>query len=362
MGQEKWRYQEQSKNESADNFLKTVKFEHPTWIPAIIALMPATWKRYGQDLEKIILDHPRIFPDYQKGINDFGRVTTDQPTYRKGRFTDSFGCVWENTAEGLAGLVVEYPLEDWRGFESYRLPHPLTQGEQGISPDWDKIKRDFDVAKREGRLAWGGVPHGFFYMRLYYLRGFENLMLDIAAEEPRLRKLEEMLLEYNIELVNKYLDLGVEIMSIGEDLGNQAALPMSPAHFRQYIKPYYRKIFRACKEAGVLVYEHSDGHILEIIDDLIECGVDILNPQIRANTLKGLTEFRGKVCISLDLDRQLFPFATPVQIRDHIKEAIDTLYLPQGGLMISAECEPDVPLANIEAICDTLEEYTGPWA
>jgi hypothetical protein len=98
----------------AGNFLKTVEFEHPAWIPAIIALMPATWKRYGQDLEKIVLGHPGIFPDYQKGINDFGQVSTDWPTYRKGRFTDSFGCVWENAAGGLAGLVMEYPLEDWR--------------------------------------------------------------------------------------------------------------------------------------------------------------------------------------------------------------------------------------------------------
>jgi len=84
----------------------------------------------------------------------------------------------------------------------------------------------------------------------------------------------------------------------------------------------------------------------------------IVNPQIRANGLDRLAqECKGKVCVNLDLDRQLFPFATPDEIDAHVREAAQALGSDQGGLMLHAECEPDVPLENIRAVCDALERY-----
>jgi hypothetical protein len=66
---------------------------------------------------------------------------------------------------------------------------------------------------------------------------------------------------------------------------------------------------------------------------------------------------KGKVCVDLDLDRQLFPFATPQQVDDHIKECVTELGSPEGGLWLKAECGPDVPLENIEAVCTAMERY-----
>jgi uroporphyrinogen decarboxylase len=194
------------------------------------------------------------------------------------------------------------------------------------------------------------------YMQLFYLRGFENLMMDLATGEPQLVDLIRMVEDYNTVVVRKYLDLGAEYVHFGDDLGMQTALPMSPAMWRKFIKPSYGRMFRPCREAGVPIYLHTDGHILEIIPDLIEVGVRVLNPQIRANGLEGLQEMaKGKVAIDQDLDRQLFPFATPSQIEDHIGEVFEGLYMPEGGLMLFAECEPDVPLENIDLICTALE-------
>jgi uroporphyrinogen decarboxylase len=139
-------------------------------------------------------------------------------------------------------------------------------------------------------------------------------------------------------------------------------VPISPASWRRYIKPAYQAIVAPCKEVGIPFYLHSDGHILEIIPDLVECGVTAINPQIRANGLEGLKKVaKGKVCINLDLDRQLFPFASKAEIQEHIRTAVEALNSPRGGLMLTAECEPDVPLENIRAICETLEEVgAGP--
>ena len=103
---------------------------------------------------------------------------------------------------------------------------------------------------------------------------------------------------------------------------------------------------------------HTDGMIYEIIPDLKECGVDMINPQFRANGLDNLERVcKGKIAVDLDLDRQLFPFATPSQIDDHVREAVEALYLPQGGLALKAEIGYEVPLENVAAIFDSLRKY-----
>lgn len=348
-----------SKKERVENYIKTVEFKNPRWVPCRVGIMPATWRKYREELEEIILSHPKIFPDYKRGCVDFDSIK--DPGYRLGGFTDSWGCVWDNVAEGLEGIVVRSPLERWEDLDSYTPPDPITQGERGSPIDWENIERYYASLEENEGLPGGGLPHGFMYMRLYYLRGFENFMIDIATDDPRLERLISMVLEYNIKYINKLIEIGAKMMYFGDDLGTQKSLAIHPEKWRKYLKPCYKKMFSLCKDKNIYVYFHSDGHILEIADDLIECGIDIINLQSRANTFDGIkNRFKGKVCIEVDLDRQLFPFATTKEIREHIKEAIEKLYSDKGGLMLYAECEPDVPLENIEAICSTLEEVGGP--
>jgi hypothetical protein len=349
----------QGRNKSTVNFLKTIYFDYPEWTPCEVKLMPATWMKYREELEELVLEHPRLFPGYQKGSRDFDHV--DGLMYELGRHTDCWGCVWENVERGMTGIPITCPLEDWADFDDYVPPDPLKDDLFGPR-DWRQVGRSLDDAKAQGDLAAAKpLPHGFLYMRLFYLRGFESFMVDLALDDPRLPKLISMLEGYNIAVIRKYLDLGMEYAILGEDLGLQTSLPMSPAMWRKFIKPPYERMLSPCLEADIPVFLHTDGHILEIIPDLIEVGVQVLNPQFRANGLEGLKEVaKGQVALCLDLDRQLFPFATPLEIEDHIREAHEELCLPEGGLMLYAECEPDVPLANIEAICTTLEKICNP--
>jgi hypothetical protein len=215
--------------------------------------------------------------------------------------------------------------------------------------------------KQRGGLAVGGLEHGFMYMRLFYLRNFENLMLDLARRDPRLDCLIQMVESYNSVVIRKLLGLGAEMISLGDDLGLQRSLPMSPTMWREKIKPSYRRMLAPCRERDIPVSLHTDGHVLEIIPDLIEVGVRLLNPQIRANGLHGLREVaRGKVALNQDLDRQLFPFATRSEIEEHIGMVFEGLFLPEGGLMLVAECAPDVPLDTIDTICTALETHCQP--
>ena len=114
------------------------------------------------------------------------------------------------------------------------------------------------------------------------------------------------------------------------------------------------------RHPDTLVYMHTDGCIHQIMGDLQDCGVDMINPQFRANGLDNLV----RVCrteriipINLDLDRQLFPFGTPQELKNHVRECVEALYLPQGGLSLNVELHYDIPMENCIAILEALEEY-----
>jgi hypothetical protein len=202
------------------------------------------------------------------------------------------------------------------------------------------------------------------YLRLAALRGFEEIMTDFAEEPPELQMLIDVVLQHNLRQAALWNAGGPrsepDIVYLGDDLGMQTSLAMGPEKWRKYLKPAFRAIVQAFRSNNRYVYLHTDGHIHEIIPDLIECGVNVVNPQFRANGLENLARTcKGKVCVDLDLDRQLFPFATPGQLDAHVRSAVEALGAPEGGLWLKAEIDEGVPLENVEAICVALEKYRG---
>lgn len=346
-----------------ENYLRTIRMEGPQWIPCRVFLPMATWHKYREKLEELVLRHPRIFggfsPNHEKGRIDFD----DFGLQRKNkRVQDEWGCVWDFLVDGLDGQVVKHPLEDWKAFDSFKPPDPEAGKEElycSYSSNWDEIRTSIAKAKEQGHIVRGSVPHGFMFMRLHYLRGFTNLMKDFAIEHQRLQDLIDMVLEYNLKMIRKWLEIGVDIMQFADDLGMQHRMPISPRKFHKYLTPAYRELFAAAHEYGTYAYLHTDGHILEVAEDLIRAGVDIINPQSQANGMEGIRRaFKGRVCIDLDVDRQyVLPFGRKKAIREHIKEAVLRLGSKRGGLWITAGCYPDVPLPNIESLCTAMEDF-----
>jgi hypothetical protein len=337
-----------------ENWLRAVEFRRPEWVPCTVNLSPNTWRVYREDLERIVLAHPRMFPGFRGGDVDFDYLPH---AYREGEhYRDSWGCLWYNIADGLEGQVVGHPLADWSALADYQAPDPIVQAERG-DRDWEQAERELAQQKRDGLLTWGNGER--LFDRLYFLRGFENLMLDFALEPPGLPQLIKLLLDYELRLVGRWLEIGVDVIGFHTDIGTQNSLMISPRSFRKYVKPLYESVFRPCREAGTHVFLSSDGRLLDIVQDLIECGVSVHDPQLRANTVDGIArEYKGKLCAQVDLDRQSFPFLDPRGLRRQVKEVVDVLGDPQGGLMVLASISAaDVPLANIEALCEAMEDY-----
>jgi len=337
-----------------ENWLRAVEFRGPEWIPSGLSVAPLTWNTHRERLEEVAVRHPMVFGDYKPGSTKFGEYG---PVYREGEyFRDNWGCLWYNTVGGLEGQIVEHPLADWSALRHFRPPDPRYQSERG-ERDWSRIAENVREARKAGHLVSGDGER--LFDRLYFLRGYENLMVDIATDDPHLPLLIEMLLDYETRLVKLSLDLGVDVVGFHTDIGSQRALMIHPAKFRRYIKPLFMELFQMCRKAGAHVTLSSDGHLLEIVDDLIECGVSVHDPQLRANTLEGIARcYSGRLCATADLDRQMFAFATPEEIRQHVKDVVERLYSPKGGLMVSASVwDANTPVENIEALCFALEEF-----
>ena len=345
-----------------ENYIRNARFQTPEWIPMHVAISGASWNQLRHELEDVLVRHTTMFPGFEKGKRDYDNWDPG-PAYRAGQsFTYAWGCVWEAAIDGLEGVVTGHPLADWDAFEGWAPPDPLQTADRG-PVDWEGTRQRIAAAKQRGDLTSGGVPHGFLFMRLTYLRGFQNLMLDMATEEPRLQALIDLLVQHNMTIIRQYVDMGVDLMELGEDLGTQTASIISPAMFRKWMTPAYEKLIAPCAEQGMLVALHSDGHIMGLMDEFRFAGVNIINPQDLCNGIDNLVrEIKGRFCIRLDVDRQtVMPFGTPQQIHDLIEDEVRRLGSPEGGLEMICGVYPPTPAENVDALLSAMENFRTYW-
>ena len=340
--------------------LRAIRFERPERIPIGLNINFSCWEHYGVErLREWVTDHQLLFP-WSRGLNWRTFKPWCSPTAHVGQpFTDAWGCVWQTTQEGITGAVTHHPLQNWADFERYRPPDP--ERTDGLNPlDWPAIRASTLEAKAKGELTSGGLVHGHTFLLLTYLRGYENLLLDMADHEPRLAQLIGMVEQFNAELIRSYLAAGVETMSYPEDLGMQRG-PMIPAGmFREFIQPSYHRIMGPARQAGALIEVHSDGDLHQVIEPLLECGVDSLNLQDLVNGVDWIAaRLKGRVCIYIDIDRQsVTRFGTPTDIERHIASLVRQLGSHEGGLMMMYGLYPGLPPENVLAVMDAMERYS----
>ena len=341
-----------------ENLLRAARFERPDHIPMSFHVTAPCWVHYPQDaLQELMAAHPLLFPGFQSSTEKV--VPSHAPWRRAGQpYTDSWGCVWKTVQDGFTGAVTHHALATWDAFDRFVPPDP--QHHDGWARlDWGRIERGIRAAKAAGRLASGSLRHGHTFLTLSYLRGYENLLFDMADGEPRLARLIEMVERFNAAIVRRYVDLGVEWMGYPEDLGMQVGPLLSPQHFRRYIKPTYERLMAPAREAGCVVHMHCDGDVRALAEDLLDCGVEVLNLQDLVNGIDWIRgQLKGRVCIDLDVDRQrITRFGTPADVDALIRESVEKLGSRQGGLMLRHGFVPGAPLANVRALMDAMERY-----
>jgi uroporphyrinogen decarboxylase len=342
-----------------ENILRAARFESPERIPVSFSIGSGCWTYYPQDaLQELMAEHPILFPDFE--WTDEKIVPQEKPWRLPGApYTDSWGCVWKTAEFGITGAVIEHPLDDWAAFETFVPPSPDDHNGWGVI-NWDNIRKNLAAARENSDLAAGGLRHGHTFLTLTYLRGYENLIFDMADEHPMLPRLIGMVEEFNLGFVQRYLDAGAEWMAYAEDLGMQRGPMLGPAQFRKYIKPTYQRLIAPARDAGCVIHMHSDGDVRELAEDILDAGVDVLNIQDLVNGIDWMqSNLKGRVCIDLDIDRQrVTRFGSPAEIDAHLRECVEKLASPQGGLMLKFGLYPGTPLENIKAVMDGMEKYS----
>lgn len=347
-----------------ENVLRAVQFGRPEYIPMHFHINEACWYHYPPEaLKALKASHPFLFPGFDG--TGAGRTELDYTIIeRSGKpFVDGWGCRWETTMDGTAGSVTKHPLASWTVFEGYSAPDSRTDSGKGPI-DWAQIAQNVSRARSSGQLTMGGLRHGHTFQTLADIRGYENLLFDMVDHHSNLVRLIEMVEQFNMAIVQRYIDLEVEWMCYPEDLGMQTGPMISPEMFRTFVKPTYERLMKPARDAGCVVHMHSDGQIRDLLDDLIDGGVNVLNLQDLVNGIDWIKDkLAGRVCIDLDIDRQrVTPSGTPEQIDALIREEVTKLGSREGGLMMIYGLYPGVPLENVKALMDAMERYADFYA
>jgi uroporphyrinogen decarboxylase len=221
----------------------------------------------------------------------------------------------------------------------------------------------------ENRYAILATPWLLFPLeRAFAMQGMDTFLLNMAIHPEFAEALLWKIQAVCKQLMGHFLDaLGpnVDIIKIGDDLGTQDSLLMSPAMYRKILLPVHADWIEFIKaRTPAKLFFHTDGDVLPLIDDFVEMGIDILNPiQTSAgkmSDLQGLKDRYGSkivLCGAIDT-QEILPNGTPEQVRAEVRRVIDILG-PGGGYMVSSvhTVMNDVPAENVLAMVDAVEEY-----
>ena len=271
----------------------------------------------------------------------------------------------------------EISEDDW--FPSvHPLPDARTTADLDSYKGWPdmsdptRIAHVGDRARRlaeENQYAIMATPWLLFpFERAYAMQGMETFLLNMARDPDFARALMEKIAVYCKQLMGCFLkELGdnVDIIKIGDDLGTQESLMISPKMYREILKPIHADFISYIKtRTNAKVLFHSDGDVAPLIDDFVEIGVDILNPiQTSAGSMSDLPSLKKRhgnnivFCGGIDTHR-ILPYGSPAEVRQEVKRVIDILG-PGGGCMIGAvhTVMNDVPAENVLAMVDAVEEF-----
>ncbi len=266
----------------------------------------------------------------------------------KARF-DWWGAGHDTQEEGYYIRVA--PLAEDRDLDAFDWPDPHTAG---LLDDAVRIRAEVgDDAFLVPNLGWA------LFERAWSLRGFENTLLELALDPDYIGELMDRIVDIRLVLIERYLELGVDGGYFGDDYGAQVSLLFSPATWRSLIKPRLARLFTPFVERGLPVLMHSDGDIGQIVPDLVEIGLTALNP-VQPEVIDHAwlhAEFDGRLGFYGGVSTQtVLPHGTPAEVRAAARTCAATLAPHGTGLMLapSHRLMTDVPMANVEALLDTM--------
>lgn len=326
-----------------DLVYRTVRHESTPRVARSLWTLPWAETRFPQELEALRRD----FPD------DIASPTVDLPRpdcmrgdpYAPGTFVDEWGCEFINIQPGAIGEVKE-PL-----IGSYQ------RDLDRVRPPWSWARADLSGVNRQCACSERFMlsPMCFrLFERMQFLRGTENLYIDLIEQPAGLIEMTERIHEWNLAMIDAWGATDVDAILGMDDWGSQRSLLISPQLWRDFFKPRYRQYVERIHAAGKLCFFHSDGYIFDIYEDLIEIGVDAVNSQLFCMNIEEIgRRFKGRLTFWGEMDRQhLLAHGSVDDVRRAVRRAASALYDGRGGVIAQCEFGVGARPENVRAVYD----------
>lgn len=318
-----------------------------------------------------------VVPELAKALGiDFLYIKTQKPQPRNNNTSidlsiDEWGVVRKKVYLRDGNYywnIIEHPLKGFNieELKNYSWPDPDDeQRYEGLASQTKNLYNDTD-------LCLVGRCGGSIFETAWYMRGFEQWLMDLLINRDFAKFLMEKICSIQMRIDERCLELIGEYIQVlklaGDDLGGQEGPLISPEIFKKMVKPVLCKRwetakskFRKFNPKGYIMF-HTCGNVYPLIPDFIECGLDILDPiqKVKGMEIEKLkAEFGDKLTFHGGIDTQdLLPTGSPAEIKSEVKRVIETF--GRGGGYIAApvhNVQADVPVENIIALSDAVKEY-----
>jgi uroporphyrinogen decarboxylase len=227
------------------------------------------------------------------------------------------------------------------------------------------LARQVQRLHNQGLAAGGNLPHlgGELFEAAWRLRGLESFLLDLIERPDWASFLLDRLADLACRNAEALAHAGVDVLALDDDVGMPRTMMIGPHHWRKFFKPRLARIIDAARaiKPDLRFLFHSDGYFEPIVGDLLEIGVNAINPlqPEHMDPVHIRRQFGPRLALWGTVGRQTtFSFATPDQIRQEVRQRIETL--GRAGLVLCPAYdidEPDIPWANVAAFLDAVREY-----
>ncbi len=281
--------------------------------------------------------------------------------YRSGEtYTDEWGITWKSspytTPFGIGHYteMTGHPLADDKAVAGYIAPDP---NRPELYDEAARVIADF-----KGEYWIVGVTVTTIFETAWALRGYEQMLMDFVANPDLAEHILNIPYQYHLTAAKKLVEMGVDMLWTGDDVGMQTGMLFSPKTWRKFLKPKMANFIASLKAINpqVKVAYHSDGNVSAIIPDLVEIGLDVLNPVQPAcmDPAELKQKYGDRLCFWGSMDEQhTLPFGSPQDVRDEVLTRLKTLG-KCGGLVLGPthHVQLDTPMENFWAMVNAITQ------
>ena len=268
-------------------------------------------------------------------------------------YRDEWGIIWKIEPSGLS-YPFEGPIKSEKDLDKYRPPDP--------NASWRLATLGKYVKRFKGKKAIVFLGHEAFEFSHYLMGGMDKLFMNYILEPALVKRLSEMISQYKCKVLDNAAEVGADILLTGDDYAGRKGSFISPAHFKQFVQPYLQKAVGVAKKNNVPFIKHTDGNLREILDMIIDTGIDALDPiEPMAGMDIGQTKekYGERICVIGNVDcTEVLPHGTKEDVEGAVKETIAKASGGGGHILASSNSiHPAVKPGNYKTMIDTARKY-----